>query len=66
MLTKGEENWLIVLWEHGNSGISKIYHRPKVSTRILNSLVKKGYAENIHDTFYKITDKGLERCRSIY
>lgn len=66
MLTKSEEHWLIILWEHGSSGISKIYHKPTVSTRVLNSLVKKGYAENIHDTFYKITVKGLERCKSIY
>jgi hypothetical protein len=44
-------------------GLSLLVDRP--NTRVMNSLVKKGFANNIMDTFWKITEAGLERLQEI-
>ena len=65
-MTKNQEFWLIELWKRKDTSISKTYHSPKVSVVSLRALVKMGYATEIHGLFWKITEQGIERCKSVY
>lgn len=65
-LTVGQEQWLLKLWENQNSGIDRLQHIPKPPKSVLNKLAEFGYAENTQNEKWKITEKGLERCKQIY
>ena len=65
-MTRNQEFWLIELWKKKDTSISKTYRHPKVSVVTLRALVKMGYAVEIQGLFWKITEQGIERCKSIY
>lgn len=65
-MTRNQEFWLIELWKKKDTSISKTYHQPKVSVVSLRALVKMGYAVEIQGLFWKITEQGIERCKSVY
>ena len=65
-MTRNQEFWLIELWKNKDTYISITYHNPKVSVVTLSALVKMGFAVEIQCLFWKITQQGIERCKSIY
>lgn len=63
-LTANEIEWLVKMSTSFQGKVSAIVDKPP--RRTMNSLVSKGMAVNIMDTFWEITDVGRERCTTIY
>jgi len=62
-LTAKESEMLALMATRSSQQISLLIDKP--STRVANSLVKKGLAKDIMGTFWKITDAGLQRFKEI-
>lgn len=63
-LTPAESEWLVKLATHPGRRLSLLVDRPP--KRAMSGLVAKGFAKNVMDTFWDLTELGQQRCTSIY
>lgn len=63
ILTAKETEMLLKMSSRPSQQISLLIDKP--STRVANSLVKKGLAKDIMGTFWQITEAGIERLKEI-
>jgi hypothetical protein len=63
-LTANESYWLVKMSTSFHGKVSVMMDKPP--RRTMNSLVSKGMAVNIMDTYWAITEVGRTRCTTIY
>jgi hypothetical protein len=63
-LTPLEKEWLVRLATSTGKRLSLLIDAPP--KRVMNGLVKKGFATDIMGTFWELTELGQQRCTTIY
>lgn len=64
LLTPSEEEWLVRLSTERDKRLSLLVDKPP--KRVMNGLVKKGFARDVHGVSWELTVLGQRRCTSIY
>lgn len=63
-LSKSQKQWLLELAKPENRyGLSVVYQKPPGV--VMHSLKRMGFCNSIHETFWKITEKGIEEASKL-
>lgn len=63
-LSKSQKQWLLELARPENRyGLSVVYQKPPGV--VMHALKRMGFCKSIHETFWKITEKGLEEASKL-